>query len=117
MANFIMTWRTKSKLKKTLKNRHQEIRRNLGVFDSDFNSPELREGAFSIFGLMLSFGSKEKSREYLNAFVDVNAIEESKDTELIGLLNKSIKLASNFSKLWIVMMVSIALAAMLWPKG
>ncbi len=60
MANFFVALRTKSKLKKTLKNRHQEIRRNLGVFDSDFNSPELREGAFSIFGLMLSFGSKKK---------------------------------------------------------
>jgi len=69
--------------------------------DIEINSP------FEFFKVLFSFGNKDKTRSFINQFVDLEAIDKSNKQELTKLSNKLIKLLSNSARLWVLMMVCV----------
>jgi len=112
-VNWVVAFSTKSKLKKNIKKNHPKIRCNLSVFESDLSTTQIKSGSHSLLKLFLSFGSKKSSKLFWNSLVDTKAVEDSNDNEIKRLLNSSIRLTGNYSKIWIIMMGSILLAALI----
>ena len=107
IVNRIIAFRSKFKLKTIIKKKHPSIRRNLSFFEDGLSIKLIKSGSRSFLNMFLSFGATEKAKTFINNFVDVQAIEDSSDDEIKQLINKSIRLESNYSRIWIIMIGSL----------
>lgn len=116
MVNFIYGIRNKSKLNETIKRKYPNLRNSLSFEMGTISRKQINSASISLIKMFLSFGSKTKSKKFWNNYIDVQAIENTKDDEVKRLLDRSIRLMSNFSKVWIIMMVSFLLAVITLPN-
>ncbi len=116
LINWIIAFRVKYRLNKAIKKHEHKLSRNLNVFESAYSTTQMKLGSNSFFKMFISFGSKENTRHFLNNIYDVQAIEETDDVEIKRLLNRLVNLTGNYSRIWIIMMFSIFLAALTWPN-
>ena len=65
-----------------------------------------------IFSVILSFGAKDKTIIFLKNHLDTAAIERTEDQILKKLFARYLELTSNFAKIWIMALLSIALSAL-----
>ena len=102
-----LMFRSQIKLKKTLKAQAPEIRNNLTLGFRGINNDIEINSPFEFFKVLFSFGNKDKTRSFINQFVDLEAIDKSNKQELTKLSNKLIKLLSNSARLWVLGMVCV----------
>lgn len=115
-VNQIWALVTKHQLNEALKARHQGIRRYLGLFDKESADFDMIGRVAAFVALIVSWGNMKKSNLFWNYFVDIQAIENSDDPEIIKLMRRLMRLSSNFSKLWIIGVASLGIAFLFWPK-
>lgn len=116
LGNWAVAVVTRNKLKRSLKNRHPNLRANLGFFEIDLDTAQSRTSFEALYKLLTSFGSRKEVKSFWGQFVDVKAIENGDDTEVKKLLNRTFRLTSNHWRIWIVMIIAFLLAALSWPK-
>ena len=113
ILNRILSFINRSKLKKVLRERHPEIKQQLGFSGGNMRQKDSSVTSKLFFKMLFTFGSEHASRQFWNRFVDIKAIEETEDTHAIKLIHKSIKLESSFAKIWLLMIVIIVICSII----
>lgn len=73
-----------------------------------------RKLSLSLLCLMITFGSKRFTREYIDNFYDISVIEASGHPELNHLLQKSIQNNARYFRIWVIMVLSLIAAVASW---
>ncbi|HBS87541.1 MAG TPA: hypothetical protein DEA97_13340 [Bacteroidales bacterium] len=94
----------KRKFQRLISNKYPKIRCNIN-YPSWNNCRETELGSVSVLNVLFSFGSKKKSRKYINAFVDVLEIEKNTDEVCKSLLNRIININSALFRIWLIMVI------------
>lgn len=101
-VTWIRLMRTKSQMRKLKAAQNLKFKDDFGNLGIERSNDDLRKGGIEFANLVLRFAPIESSRQFVNRSLDMKAINETRNSEVMELLERRARLMSAGVRFWIV---------------
>lgn len=99
---WVKMMRTKSQMKRLMAARNVKFNDGFGNLSVERTDLELKQGGMDFLNLVLRFAPNDRLKEFVNRFVDMEAVRDLKSVEITKILERRARLMSTGIRFWIV---------------